>query len=55
MDSERVCYSGGQRLDDAGCVEDHGDGDGENDELHESRDLTGEEEKECYDTHYPEE
>jgi hypothetical protein len=49
VDSERVRYASGKRMDDAWCVKDDRNGDGQHDELHESGDLAGEEEEDRYD------
>jgi hypothetical protein len=55
VDPKRICYSGSQCLDDAGGVEDHGNRDGEHDELHEPGDLASEQEEERDDADYPKE
>jgi hypothetical protein len=49
VDSERVRYASGKRMHDAWRVKDDRNGDGKHDELHESGDLTCEEEEDRYD------
>jgi hypothetical protein len=55
VDPECVCYSRSQRLDDAWGIEDHGNRDGEDDELNEPGDLTSKKEEERDDTYYSKE
>src|SRR5690349_22507456 len=49
MDSERVRYAKGECVHDVGHVEDDRNRHGKHDELHESGDLTSEEEEDRYD------
>jgi len=49
VDSERVRYAGGERLHDTWRVENDRNGHGKYHELHESGDLTSEEEEDGYD------
>jgi hypothetical protein len=55
VDSERVRYAFGERPHDIWCVKNDRDGDREHDELHESCDLTGEQEEDRNDPDDPEE
>jgi hypothetical protein len=49
VDSERVRYTGGERLHDTWRVENDRNGHGKYHELHESGDLTSKEEEDRYD------